>query len=168
MKRFSKCREWFEWVINKIRPEGIISYPKPKGLEEYTFVALDASDVTEKGATKRIWRLHYAIDIFGTKSLQYKITSEKTGESLTHFMIKPEYVIIGDRAYGSKTSIEHCMKSNANFILRIKRKAFTLITNNLIALDEIIYAFKYIASHFFIEKRKNGRKLQLYCSIMFT
>lgn len=126
MKRFSKCNEWFMWIINKIRPGIIISYTKPKKLEAYTIVALDASDVTEKGATKRIWRFHYAIDIFKMQSLEYKLTDEKTGESLTNFKIKPEYLILGDRAYGTKRSIEHCIAGKGNYILRIRSKAFKL------------------------------------------
>ena len=87
MNRFAKCGAWFEWIISRIRPEGLIQYEKPKSLDEYTIIGLDASDVSEKGATKRIWRMHYAIDIFNMRSMQYKITSNKTGESLKNFKL---------------------------------------------------------------------------------
>jgi len=126
MKRFAKCGKWFEWIIRKIRPQSLINYQKPEGLEAYTLVGLDASDVTEKGATKRVWRLHYALDILNMRSLQQKITDQKTGESLTNFEIKPEYLILGDRAYGTKTSIEYCLENEGNFVFRMKNKAFKL------------------------------------------
>ena len=58
------------------------------------------------------------------RSEQYKITTEKTGESLTNFMIKPDYLVIGDRIYGTKTGIEHCLNGAGNFIFRIRSKAF--------------------------------------------
>lgn len=130
MKRFAKCGEWFKWILENISPAKIMSYQKPTNMEKYTFVALDASDVCEKGATKRVWRLHYAIDIFTMTSLEYKITSGKTGESLTNFTIKPEYLVLGDRAYATKTGIEHCLENGGNFICRIRNKAFKLYDKN--------------------------------------
>jgi len=140
MKRFAHCGEWFRWILERIAPQKIIEYKKPKSMEKYTFVAFDASDITEKGATKRIWRLHYAIDIFTMSSLEYKITDEKTGESLTNFTLKPEYLILGDRAYASKTGIEYCVEQGADFILRIKNKAFKLYNEDrkeLILLEKL-------------------------------
>lgn len=130
MKRFAKCVGWFEWILEKINPKSIMNYQKPKGLETYTFMAVDASDVTEKGAMKRIWCLHYAIDLFSMTSLQYKITSKKTGESLKNFTIQPDSLVIGDRAYGSKTGIEYCQEKRGNFIFRIRNRAFKLYDEN--------------------------------------
>ena len=124
MKKFAKCGEWFKWIIKKIRPSSIIRYEKPKILEKYKLILLDASDVVEKGAAQRTWRLHYAIDIYEMKSEQYKITTNKTGESLTNFSIKPDYLVMGDRIYGTKTGIEHCLNGKGNFIFRIRSKAF--------------------------------------------
>jgi hypothetical protein len=130
MKRFAKCGEWFKWILNEISPKGIVSYEKPEGMGKYDFIALDASDIVEKGATKRVFRLHYAIDIFTMTSAEYKITTEKTGESLTNFTIKPNYLVIGDRAYASKTGIEYCLEKGGNFIFRIRNKAFKLYDEN--------------------------------------
>jgi hypothetical protein len=126
MKRLAKCGNWFKWILSRILPGDVVEYQKPKGLEKYTFVALDASDIVEKGRSKRIWRLHYAIDIFTMTSLEHKITDEKSGESLTNFSIKPNYLIFGDRAYGTKTGIEYCLEQGGDFILRIKNKPFKL------------------------------------------
>ena len=134
MKKFAKCGKWFEWITDKLKPAPIINYKKPKSLENYNIIGVDASDVTEKGAIKRIWRLHYAIDIFQMKSVQYKITAQKTGESLTNFEIKSNDLIMGDRAYGTIKGIEHCLINKGNFILRIRSKAFKLYNE---ALQEV-------------------------------
>lgn len=142
MKRFAKCGNWFKWILARILPQSIVEYQKPNGLEKYTFVALDASDVVEKGRAKRTWRLHYAIDIFSMTSLEYKITSEKTGESLTNFTIKPDYLIFGDRAYGSKKSIEYCLKQGGNFVFRIKNKAFKLYDAEGKEIDLLVFLEK--------------------------
>jgi len=130
MKRFAKCGEWFKWILGQMTANGITNYQKPKSMEGYDFVALDASDIVEKGASKRVFRLHYAINIFTMTSLEYKITTEQVGESLTNFTIKPNYLVIADRAYGNKKGIEYCLENGGNFIFRIKNKAFNLYDEN--------------------------------------
>jgi hypothetical protein len=126
MEKFAKCREWLEWLVSKIKPEAVIKYEKPKSLEEWELTAIDASEVTEKGRSKRRFRLHYAIDIMKMCGVAYKITSEKVGETLRNFDIKEKQLILADRIYGTLTGIEHCMERGANFILRVKHDAFKL------------------------------------------
>jgi IS4 transposase len=134
MKRFSKCGKWLEWILQKLSPKAIVEYKSPKELENYEIVAIDASDVSEKGRSKRIFRLHYALNLMKMCAASYKITSQKTGESLQNFDIKKGWLILADRIYGTLTGIEHCLKQNANFILRLRWNAFKLYTK---AGDEI-------------------------------
>lgn len=39
-------------------------------------LAVDASDIVNKSVIRRIWRLHYAVDLFSMSSAKYKITAE--------------------------------------------------------------------------------------------
>jgi len=126
MKRFAKCRKWLERIVSQLRPGCLVDYDKSRCLQGYRIIALDASTVTDAGAVKRLWRLHYAIDLFEMKSLQYRITDDKTGESLTNFAVEKGDIVIADRAYGSKKSIEHCLASGGDFIFRLKSEAFRL------------------------------------------
>ena len=126
MKRFEKCGDWFRAINNKIATQGLINYRKPGWLEEKTVVAVDASDVTEKGRSGRIYRLHYALDIFKMGSVDHLITDVKVGESLVNFNLKPGYLVIGDRIYSTIKGIEHCEKNGAEFILRMRINSFTV------------------------------------------
>ena len=126
LKKFAKCKDWLGWIVGQIIPSSIIEYPMPEWLKKYILVALDASDVTEKGRSGRTFRLHYALNILKMCSLAYKITAERVGESLLNFDIQTNWLILADRAYGTLTSIEHCLKAGANFILRLKYNAFNL------------------------------------------
>ena len=126
LKRFAKCREWLEWIISQIIPAPIIEYSVPTSFEGYTLVALDASDVTEKGKAKRVFRLHYAINIMRMCAASFKITSQRVGETLLNFDVKENWIILADRVYGTLTGIEHCLKSKAHFVLRLKYGAFKL------------------------------------------
>jgi len=100
-----------------------------------------------------VHRLHFAIDIFKLKSDQYKITSEKTGESLTNFEIKPTDLFLGDRAYGTKTGMEHCFAGKGNFIFRVRRNAFDIYDKKGNKID-IIKKLSQI---------KKGKTLSLKC-----
>ena len=126
MKRFSKCNEWFVNILKQIEVEEVANYKKPEKLSKYKFKAIDASDVTSKGAVKSRYRLHYAINLFTMSSDEYKITNQKTGESLTNFTIAPDDLVIADRGYGTKKSIEYCLESKGDFILRIRNNPFKL------------------------------------------
>lgn len=126
MKRFEKCGDWFRTINKKVAAHEIINYQKPNWLEGKVVVAVDASDVTEKGRSGRTYRLHYALDIFNMGSVDHSITDVKVGESLVNFNIKPEHLVIGDRAYSTIRGIEHCEKNGAKYILRMRKKGFTV------------------------------------------
>ena len=130
MERFVKCKDWIKWIIKEIIPNEIINYKKPLELKSYNVIAVDASNITQKGAVKKIWYLHYAIDLFTLNCHQFKITEQSTGETLKNFTINENDLIIGDRAYASLSGIEYCLDNGGNFILRIRNKAFNLYDEN--------------------------------------
>ena len=126
MKRFAKSGKLIEWLLENLNSRATAHYSKPSKFEKYDIKALDASVVTSGGKIRITHRLHFAIDIFLLKSDQYKITTQKIGESLTNFVVKTTDLFLGDRAYGTKTSIEHCLANEGNFIFRIRRNAFDI------------------------------------------
>lgn len=126
IKKFIQCKDWIQWLIAKMIPNEIIHYKKPEELQPYRVIAVAASDIVQKGAVKKIWHLHYGIDLFSLTCNQFKLTEQSTGERLKNFEIKEKDLIIADRAYGTITSIEHCLNSGGEFILRIKNKPFHL------------------------------------------
>ena len=126
IKKFIQCKDWILWLISKMIPNEIIHYKKPEELEPYRVIAVDASDIIQKGAVKKTWHLHYGVDLFSLTCNQFQLTEQSTGESLKNFEIKEKDLIIADRAYGTITSIEHCLKSGGEFIIRIRNKSFHL------------------------------------------
>ena len=130
LKRFAKCREWLSWMVSKSIPKPIVEYTLPERLKGYSIAAVDASDVTEKGRSGRTFRLHYAIELITLKCLSYKITGQKTGETLKNFAPKEKWILLADRIYGTLTSIEHCIQAKADFILRLRYGAFKLYDSN--------------------------------------
>ena len=119
-------------------PNEIIHYKKPVELEPYKVIAVDASVIVQKGAVKKTWHLHYGVNLFSLTCNQFKLTEQSTGESLKNFEIKEKDLIIADRAYGTITSMEHCLNSGGDFIIRIKNKPFNLYNTSLQILSMMI------------------------------
>ena len=130
MKRFKNSNEWFKWIISRLQNEGYISYDKPKYFEKYRIVAVDASDVREKGRSQRIFRLHFAMDICNLQAYRYNITTNEVGESLKNFEFEENDLVLADRVYGTISGIEHCEEQGAQFVLRLRSNAFHLYDEN--------------------------------------
>ena len=125
LKRLAKCKDWLSWMNEQITPKPLIEYAFEK-FSAYKIVAIDASTVTEKSRAKRIFRLHYAIELLKMCSAAHKITTQKVGETLLNFEIGKDWLVLADRAYGTLVGIEHCIHSGANFVLRLKHRAFII------------------------------------------
>ena len=118
-------------VINqRLVEERIPMCTIPEKLKGKRVKAIDASDILTKGAVKQTWHLHYAFDLFSFSSAEFHITQESTGETLENFTLQADDLIIADRAYATITGIEHCLNSGADFIMRLRNKAFHLYDEN--------------------------------------
>jgi len=130
MKRFENCGGWFKWILSRLEITEICNYEKPEWLNEYTVLTLDASEVSEKGRSGRIYRLHYVLDLFSMQSAYYKITDQKTGETMCNFDFKENELIIADRMYSTFKGIKHCMNSKSKFVLRFRKNSFNVYDSN--------------------------------------
>lgn len=140
MKRFIRCGEWIKWILAHMSQGEVIKYEKPELLNEYRVMAIDASDITQKGAVRQSWHLHYAVNLFTMSSEIFKITTEKTGETLKNFDLRAKDLVLADRVYTSISGIEYCRNAGADFILRLRNKAFTLYDSmgNKVILSELL------------------------------
>ena len=129
MKRFQKWGEGIEWVNENLQWGGRISYRKPSCLEKYRVLAADASDMSEKGRSGRIYRLLHL------KAALYNITTNSVGETLRNFDLKEKDLMIADRIYATPTGMAYCLERGADFILRVRRGAFTLLDENGKAME---------------------------------
>jgi len=124
MKRLAQCKEWFTSICQMLICRNMENYQQPEWLLGKTIVAVDASDVVEKGRSRRTYRLHYALDVFKLSSLQCKITEQCVGETLVNFEIKPDMLVIADRMYSNVRGMVHCKSNGADFLLRMRKNSF--------------------------------------------
>lgn len=164
MKRFAKCRNWFKNIAANLQFPEEIGYNKPSVFEAFRIIAVDASDIVQRGKLKLEFHLHYAYDIFNMCTVEYKFTNNKVGETLKNFStFKKGDLILADRAYGTITSILHCLASGADYIFRLKYNAFSLydINSRRIDLNEKLSKATETKSIDFTAYFKDGKKLIL-------
>lgn len=140
MKRFTRCNEWIKWINAHMVADENQMYEKPSQLKDYRVMAIDASNIVSKGAVRKTWRLHYAVNLFSMNSEMFAVTQEETGESLKNFALQAKDLVLADRIYATIKGIEHCLKANADFIMRLKSKAFRLYDSdgNIINLVDLL------------------------------
>ena len=124
MKRLAKCKDWFVSICSSLIGRSMEDYQQPSWLDGKVVVAVDASDVVEKGRSGRTYRLHYMIDIFKMSSLQCKITAQSVGETLVNFVMNPGMLVIADRMYSNVRAMLHCVSAGADYVLRMRKNSF--------------------------------------------
>lgn len=160
MKRFARCNDWFKRINECMMEKNSSFYEIPEKLKDMKILAVDASDIINKSAVKQIWRLHYAVDLFSMSSAKYKITAESEGESLRNFNLQKNELVLADRIYATISGIEHCLNSEADFVLRLRNKAFNLYNEDgsKISLQALLKTVGTTGSDFTVYY-KNSKKI---------
>ncbi len=121
-KRLRASGEWFRRMAlelrDSLRLEAVSSSRR--------LLAIDASAISEPGATGTDCLVHYSLDICSLSCDQYILTDQKGGERLTRFTIQVGDVYICDRAYGTIKSIRHARAHSADIITRIRENSSRL------------------------------------------
>jgi hypothetical protein len=125
MKRLANSDGWFKWILRNLSSSSVADYLKPKIFEGYRVLAVDASTVNS-GVSKfsKSWKLHFALDLFSLSNHEFKITDSDTGETLLNFSARKGDLFLGDRIYATKNGMSHCLRNEADFILRLRFGAF--------------------------------------------
>jgi hypothetical protein len=162
MKRFAKCGEWFRNIVQNLQYPEIVGYKKPSVFDAFRIIAVDASDIVQRGKLKLEFHLHYAYDIFKMCTIEHKFTTNKVGETLTNFTtFKKGDLVIADRMYGTITSIMHCLACGADYVFRLKHNAFLVYDadGNQINVNEKLSCATETEAVDFCAYFKKGKKL---------
>lgn len=98
--------------------------PWPKG---WTFRAIDATEVSEPGPTGSKWRVHYSLRLPNLVCDSFEVTGSSKGESLKHWKISSNEVVIADRAYSHRQPLAELSGRNAYFVVRFNSGLFPLV-----------------------------------------
>lgn len=130
-KRLRAAGEWFRRLALELRNTLRLDVVR----SDRRLLAIDASSVSEPGATGTDWLVHYSLDICRLSCDQYILTDQKGGERLTRFHIREGDVYICDRAYGTIKSIRHAVEQGADIVTRIRGNSPRLWDSEGCAMD---------------------------------
>jgi len=123
--------EWLRWLAENLSKTACGGLEKPEFLNKKSLILVDASDELvknriQKGGKRKLWRLHYAFDLFNFCCKEMQLTEAAEGEKLTRYTIEENEIYVADRVYSTIKGIEHIKQGGGYFVLRLKSNSFNL------------------------------------------
>lgn len=87
---------------------------------------VDASTIYQNGKKQEQQRIHMCYSLNQNRMYEVKVTDKHTAESLTHFSIKKDDLVIADAGYGTAHNYIYAQEQQEDVILRITPKYFCL------------------------------------------
>lgn len=143
LKRLRKSKEWLHALCRRLLEEEAIVRRPAAGL---ALRLVDATHVQEPGPTGAAWRIHYSLGWPQLTCDHFELTATQgpgTGESLTHFPIRPGEHVVADRGYSNFASVEHVAAAGAAVTVRLNPSAIRLLQRGS---DEIFPLQKRLAA----------------------
>lgn len=129
LNRLRQSSEWLRWFSRQLvsqRHPARIHLERPDWLKDRRVKCVDATVVSEPGSTGSDWRVHYCLELFDLMCEQVILTDRSQGEKVSNFSFSTGDLIVGDRAYCSKTAIGELANARADWIFRYKHKSVSL------------------------------------------
>lgn len=130
LKRLRKSKDWLQALCQRLLEEEATVTAPPQGL---ALRLVDATLVQEPGPTGSAWRIHYSLRWPQLTCDHFTLTGTQgqgSGESLTHFPVRPEDHVVADRGYSNYASIRHVAIQGAVVTVRLNPNAVRLLGAN--------------------------------------
>jgi hypothetical protein len=128
LHRLKASERWLRWMSEQlVRKTQGFSLPDAL-LKQFRIRVVDASIISEPGATGSDWRLHYSLQLSNLGCDFFKITDASIGEGFQRFEPQPGDLFMGDRAYCRRNGLEHIRKNGAHALVRFHTTNVPLLT----------------------------------------
>ena len=130
-QRVQKSEAFLQWLaVSMCREHHFLSL-KPSWLCEYRVLLADATKTSRPGSCQADDTLHCLTELFSLSMAEMRLTGAETGETLKNFTsLRPNDLIVADRAYGTIPSMRWAEEHGAFYIFRLKADAFHLYIRN--------------------------------------
>jgi hypothetical protein len=124
-KRIQNCAAWLQWLCENIYRKAGLLVTKPKWLKNKKVTAVDGTEGVKCGVRRQCYMMHYSLDLFTLCAREFLITDMKTGEKPANFKrFGKGDIVLGDRIYGTLPGIAYLKQHKADYVLRIRSRAF--------------------------------------------
>lgn len=139
MERIHHSGEFFQWMNQNLLPKQCNTMSNMLD-GKYHLRAVDATYLKENGQKGKRWRIHFSIDLNTLHCNSYRITDDHTAESFSNFDVSPGDILMGDCAYGTRTSISYVVQKGGDVLTRISPSQIILHDLNAQRIDPLQYA----------------------------
>jgi hypothetical protein len=101
----------------------------------WKYRVIDATDVSEPGATGSMWKVHYSLRLPELTCDHFELTDFKQGETLKRWKIAKDEVVLADRAYSHREALAQLIEFGAHFVVRLNTGLFPLETQDAQPVD---------------------------------
>lgn len=96
---------------------------------------VDGTSISRSGDDGTTWRIHASFDPATACFTDLQLTGAEGGEGFSRFLFAPGDLAVGDRFYAKPPSLQHVLRSGANFLVRMGWNSMRLITADGARLD---------------------------------
>jgi hypothetical protein len=140
LKRLKGCADWFEWMAQGLRATWMPEFPAANAAWADRRIRLvDGTMVSEPGETGSKWRLHYSVGLPTLHCDEVIVTTQKEGETLKRFAVRPGDVLIADRGYAQAGGIAHVCSHGGDVIIRTNLVTLPLHDKQGRRLDPLVH-----------------------------
>ena len=127
LHRLRASGDWMLWMANELRDQVHPRFEPISFSDKFQVRLIDASMVSEPGATGSNWRLHYSLRAPGFRCDAFTVTGREVGEKLENFTVRPNELLVADRAYCTRSGIVHALKNDAHVLVRFHSTSVPLL-----------------------------------------
>lgn len=136
--------EFFRQLCQHVHAGLCAQLAEPAWPQGWKYRVIDATEVSEPGATGSTWRVHYSLRLPELSCDQFELTEAQRGESLKYWAIAADEVILADRAYSHREAVAKLIDKGAHFVIRLNSAVFTLERESgaLVQLPQLLKKLK--------------------------
>jgi Transposase DDE domain len=124
-KRLRLANVWLLWLLAELLAPAPPADPDPL-TRRGRILLVDATRLQQPGGTGDDWRLHTAYDLVAGRLSHVTLTDRHTAESLDHYALQPDDIVVADGGYGYRRSVATVAQQQADGVFRIHPSTFPL------------------------------------------
>jgi hypothetical protein len=122
-KRLRAAEPWLLWLAQQMRGAANL----PLDVLGRKLRAVDATAVSEPGATGADWKVHYAVNVADLQCDFFELTDIKHGgETFRRVPIARGDIVMGDRVYATPPGVAHVIDGGGDVVVRLNRATLPL------------------------------------------
>lgn len=129
-KRLKRSEAWLRELARRMFESSRFARALPSTPAGRRVRVVDATAVTEPGATGTDWRVHFSIRLPDLGCDFYAVTDITGGETYKRLPVAAGDILLADRGYCHREGVAHVLRAHGDVIVRLNTTNFPLLTED--------------------------------------